>query len=588
MARLTWQNVEAPNLLGAGNLIGNATSAFSSAMDNIRQAAARAQAEERAAYSARSLAGLAGVKNPEDVGAFIQSQQADMLTPEALQVMLNQPGILLDRASKQTSLDDARADLAWQEGDRAGQLESAGAITEAQRLALLGQRDEALGIISGLTGHAARNAASENVIGDIGGNFGDFQTQREAEDNWGQKIDNRNTEDYARDYVINQVIPEATNKADAERFIMLNQQLSPKEKEAAIKELSSYSDEQIALTDPNATGAFDSELAPTRVSILNDNQFGANFIKQDISNKRSGDDLVVFSDNLDSINKNAADPNVGPQNLVKYLEETAGVSSGGIGWDGLNQDIDNMVATMKGKGITVSRAEVAAAIQATAKTSNMAFVDSLVQQPEAVERLLTRAKDPEQMKASLGEATKLENVTAKIDDITSRIQKLDTDFKSFSSKGNVAKAKKAESDIDKLLKEQSALIKQYNIDNGYTSEEAAKTAEGGGSMPGAANAGTPTDVITRQSPSGLVAPNRITNAKDQAEYDLRKSNTGRISDRKNAAQTVEQRQQFMAEQAQMRAEAILREKAKAAAQGRDPNLNLEQLLLLQNPMAWME
>ena len=226
MAVLTWKNVDAPNLNGAGALIAGAIDSFNAAMDNLRVSAERAAAQRRSGYSSRALAGLAEVQNAEDVGGYIQGLNAEELTPEALSVMMQQPGVLLERAAKQVAIDDARGDLQYEQDTRAGALQAAAARAEAQRLSVLGDRQGSLDILQGLDGYAALSALDD--FGSIASNYGQFQTQRQNEYNFGRKVD----EDNARKRgmaVADQLANQVFDRAEGERLIMADETLTPQE-----------------------------------------------------------------------------------------------------------------------------------------------------------------------------------------------------------------------------------------------------------------------------------------------------------------------------------------------------------------------
>ena len=458
MAVLTWKNVDAPNLNGAGALIEGSTNSFNAAMDNLRVNAERAAAQRRSGYSSRALAGLAGVQNAEDVGSYIQSLNAEELTPEALSVMMQQPGVLLERSAKQVALDDARGDFQYEQDTRAGALQAAAARAEAQRLSVLGDRQGALDILQGLDGYAALSALDD--FGSIGSNYGQFQTQRENEYNFGRKVD----EDNAREQgalIADDLLNKVYDRKEAEKLIIENKELSPQVQRAALTALNDFSDEQIQRKEEGDMGLFDPSVFPNLTAAASDNARDAEFINADIRNRRQAEPLVAFQDSLNAIQEGAGDPTKGKQTVSDLLAARGISVSSGLGVSGPNAIINNIKTELEKEGIRVSDEEIVAAVDTTARVSWLPWDDTLVENTDAVKDILRRAKDPEEMAKVLDEANKYETITTKLSDLDAKIARANDQFTVYAGKGQTDKAIKAREAAEKLLEEQRKIISSH-------------------------------------------------------------------------------------------------------------------------------
>lgn len=459
MAVLTWKNVDAPNLNEAGALIAGATDSFNAAMDNLRVNAERAAAQRRSGYSSRALAGLAGVQNAEDVGGYIQGLNAEELTPEALSVMMQQPGVLLERAAQQTALEDTRGDLQHEQDTRAGALQAAAARAEAQRLSVLGDRQGALDILQGLEGYAALSAMDD--FGSIGSNYGQFQTQRQNEYSFGKKVDEDNARERGMS-VADQLANEVFDRAEGERLIMADETLTPQEQRAALNAWNDLSDAQIQRKVEGDMGLFDPSVFPNLTTAANDNARDAEFINADIRNRRQAEPLVAFQDSLKAIQEGSGDPTKGKQTVSDMLEARGiDAKTNMIGFGGPNQLISNIKADLEKEGILVSDEEIVAAIDTTATVSVVPFVDSLRNDTDATKEILRRAKDPEEMAKVLDEANKYETITTKLSDLDAKIARANDQFTVYAGKGQTDKAIKAREAAEKLLEDQRKIISSH-------------------------------------------------------------------------------------------------------------------------------
>lgn len=458
MAVLTWKNVDAPNLNGAGALIEGATNSFNAAMDNLMVNAERAAAQRRSGYSSRALAGLAGVQNAEDVGSYIQGLNAEELTPEALAVMMQQPGVLLERAAKQVALDDARGDLQYEQDTRAGALQAAAARAEAQRLSVLGDRQGALDILQGLDGYAALSALDD--FGSIGSNYGQFQTQRQNEYNFGKKVD----EDNARERgmaVADQLANQVFDRAEGERLIMADETLTPQEQRAALNAWNELTDAQIQRKEEGDMGLFDPSVFPNLTAAASDNARDAELVNADIRNRRMSEPLVAFQDSLKAIQEGAGDPTKGKQTVSDMLKARGISVSSWTGRKGPNAIISDIKSELEKEGIRVNDEEIVAAIDTTAKVSWIGWDDTLVENKDGVKELLRRAKDPEEMTKVLDEANKYDTITTKLSDLDAKIARANDQFTVYAAKGQTEKAIKAREAAEKLLAEQRKMLSEY-------------------------------------------------------------------------------------------------------------------------------
>lgn len=459
MAVLTWRNVDAPNLNGAGALIEGATNSFNAAMDNLRVNAERAAAQRRSGYSSRALAGLAGIQNAEDVGSYIQSLNAEELTPEALTVMMQQPGVLLERAAKQVALEDARGDLQHEQATRAGALQSAAARAEAYRLAAGGDFQGSLDKLQGLSGYAALSAMDD--FGPVSSMYSNYQNQRSADYNFGKKVDEDNAREQG-ELIADELLDKVYDRKEAEKLIIANKELSPQVQRAALTALNNFTDEQIQRKEEGDMGLFDPSVFPDLTAAATDNARDAEFVNADIRNRRMAEPLVAFHDSLKAIQEGSGDPTKGKQTVSDLLEARGiDAKTNMIGWGGPNQLISNIKADLEKEGIRVSDEEIVAAIDTTARVSSIPFVDALRNDTDATKEILRRAKDPEEMAKVLDEANKYETITTKLSDLDAKIARANDQFTVYAGKGQTDKAIKAREAAEKLLAEQRKIISAH-------------------------------------------------------------------------------------------------------------------------------
>ena len=470
MAVLTWKNVDAPNLNGAGALIEGATNSFNAAMDNLRVNAERAAAQRRSGYSSRALAGLAGIQNAEDVGGYIQGLNAEELTPEALAVMMQQPGVLLERAAKQTALEDARGDLEHEQAIRAGALQSAAARAEAYRLAAGGDFQSSLDKLQGLSGYAALSAMDD--FGPVSSMYSNYQNQRSADYNFGKKVD----EDNAREQgalIADELLDKVYDRKEAEKLIIANKELSPQVQRAALNALNDFTDEQIQRKEEGDMGLFDPSVFPNLATAATDNARDAELVNADIRNRRQAEPLVAFHDSLKAIQEGAGDPTKGKQTVSDLLEARGISVSSWTGRKGPNAIISDIKSELEKEGILVNDEEIVAAIDTTAKVSWIGWDDTLVENKDGVKELLRRAKDPDEMSKVLDEANKYETITTKLSDLDAKIARANDQFTIYAGKGQTDKAIKAREAAEKLLAEQRKMLSEYQAS--MKKEQAAAT-----------------------------------------------------------------------------------------------------------------
>lgn len=517
MAVLTWKNVDAPNLNEAGALIAGATDSFNAAMDNLRVNAERAAAQRRSGYSSRALAGLAGVQNAEDVGGYIQGLNAEELTPEALSVMMQQPGVLLERAAQQTALEDSRGDLQYEQDTRAGALQAAAARAEAQRLSVLGDRQGALDILQGLDGYAALSALDD--FGSIGSNYGQFQTQRENEYSFGKKVDEDNARERGMS-IADQLANQVFDRAEGERLIMADETLTPQEQRSALNAWNELSDAQIQRKEEGDMGLFDPSVFPNLTTAANDNARDAEFVNADIKNRRMTEPLLEFQDSLKAIQAGSGDPTKGKQTVSDLLEARGISVSSWTGRKGPNAIIGDIKLALEKEGILVNDEEIVAAIDTTAKVSKLGWDDTLVEDQEGVKKILRRAKDPDELAKVLNDANKYETITTKLSDLDAKIAKANEQFTVYAGKGQTEKAIKAREAAEKLLAEQRKMLSEYQTGMKKDQADAKADATAPAMTPEQtimANAAASTvvpDVIPRVISGDLVAPLGATSPND--------------------------------------------------------------------------
>lgn len=458
---LTWRNVDAPNMAGVGSLMGAATDSFNSAMGNLQKMSDRAAAQRRAGYSAQMLQQLAAVDDPTKVGEFIQGFDASQLSPEALAVAMQQPGVLLGRQQKQVELDNARGDLAYEQDSRAGALQAAGVRAEAARLAATGDADGAAQLLGSLEGYGAVSALDD--FGNINPYATGYQNRRETELDFGRKVDQQNYSDTARDILYTDIADQAHNPNEAK--LLANQMSAgdPRLREALHKQIDSMGEESFGLIDPNMPDAFQTN--PDLGVAHEELQFDADYINRDIGTQLSSTPLARFDGYLKSIQEHRDDPSGGSQDVADWLANNQNIiAKGWIPWSNgqINQTIDNVKQKLASEGVTATREEVAAAMAETAETSGLAWSDGLrINDEKAVMGLVKDTKDPAKMRPEQRRISELNKAQETLENYSQQIENKNREYMVAQTNGQTARASRALEDMNKLIQQQQDFNSKY-------------------------------------------------------------------------------------------------------------------------------
>lgn len=474
MAALTWKNVDAPDMTAAGSLMNSANNAFSNSMDILRKASDRSRAQNRAAYSARMLQQLAGVKNADDIGSFISGFDASDLSPEAMNLVLRQGDVLQGRAIKDVELANAKGDLAWEQDDRAGQLAAAPMLAEAAKRAVAGDVDGAFAISQGLDGHALRNfnsgtgsflndASSRQDLDEKRYDFGEKVTKDEDQKFLTDKVD-----EYRRNY---------NDKAEARNAVINDKTLKPKHREQLLSAVDAMDDGAFNFADPNQEASFalmgDNDAAQKQNTIASDLDFIGKNIEADLQSLPSYNYKKHF-DNISAIQGDrAAGKQVGDERVegegyfdpVSYLRDTVGITEG---WRAgrVLEHINDIKADAKNKtGKDISNEEAAAAIAASSGQGGLLNRGNRVVDAKKAVDLLVQMKDPEQSAAFTGKENKIKGERDSLKKQSQNVEKYLAEAQNQLAKGQNDKAQES---YAKAKEAQNALltaISDYNEKN---------------------------------------------------------------------------------------------------------------------------
>lgn len=449
MATLTWKNVDAPSLGGAGDLFNAANASFRNAMEMLRATAEQQASEKRAATSAQMLAQLAGTTDPTQVGQLIQQFNPEELSPEALQIAMAQPGVLLDRQMKGVELENARGDLTFDQNTRAGQERAAAVRAQAQAMSLAGDATGAAKLLASLDDPYALSAA----IGDfssLGSNEAGYNSRMQNEYNFGRTVDENNLDDFATTYFQNNVMPNAINKNQARAFVMNDQTLEPKEREKLLARVESSSDEQYQIVDPYAQDMFSgTELGQT---VANAGQF----VQTDIKSQLEQSPRVRYQTMMENMESDNGEDGSGFIDPAKFLEEQIGLEPSV--WIGTTpeQSINRVVADAAKDGINITPREAAAAIATSYQLGG--FGTRRVADSEAALNIIKDQRDPEKIKEDQARDNFFTQYSQKAQSAESKIQSLMADYTQYVNRGMTDKAAKT---TEQIISAQEGLVALY-------------------------------------------------------------------------------------------------------------------------------
>lgn len=454
MAPLTWRNVDAPNMSGSAALMESAQNSFTNAMDLLTKNADRAAAQRRQTASQQALAGLAGIQNPNEVANYISGLDASQLSPEALEVMMRQPEVLLDRQRQQLGLDEIRGDIGWKENSREGILNSAAARLEARRQAgAEGDLRQAYDTLSGLSGHALLAALQDT--GGLESSTADWQSRRGTETAYNDNRHKLAVSNSARDYVYGNLYQNANNAEEAK--LRARQEIDDPELLQTVESMIDGSgDERFQIRDENIEDVFKSDASMSELAnrITNDHDT----INLDITNRIQSNPLTSFAAAKATFEGLLEDGS--PGDIAAALEKS-GISSAGIGWDGINQDFDDIIQELGKTGIKVDRKDVAVASMETARTSGIAFNDNLKNNKKAIADLLRSTKDFSAMRLANNDLQQFESFNSILENNAAEIENLRTRHHVEMSKGQTDRADRTKAAIEELLQESRSKIEDY-------------------------------------------------------------------------------------------------------------------------------
>jgi hypothetical protein len=452
MAALTWKNVDAPTLGGAGDLFNAANASFGNAMEILRATAEQQAGQKRAATSAQMLAQLAGATDPTQVGQLIQQFNPEELSPEALQIAMSQPGVLLDRQMKGVELENARGDLLFDQNTREGQAQAASVRAQAQAMSMT-DPEGAAKLLASLENPFALTAA----IGDFSTFSGNAQSQLNLEKDeysFGRTIDENNLDDFATTYFQNKVMANAINKNQARAFVMNDQTLQPKEREKLLAQVEASSDEQYQIVDPYAQDMFsNTELGQT---VTNAGQF----VQTDIQSQLEQSPRVRYQTMMENMESDNGEEGSGFIDPAKFLEEQIGLEpSLWAGWTP-EQSINRVVADAAKDGINITPREAAAAIATSYQLGGLG-TNRRVADPEAALNIIKDQRDPEKIKESQARDNFFTQYADKAQTAESKIQALMADYTQYVNRGMTDKAAKTTEQIISAQEGLAALYQEY-------------------------------------------------------------------------------------------------------------------------------
>ena len=458
MAVLTWKNVDAPNMSGAGALLESANNSFQNAMGTLQKAADRSQMQQRAAASARMLQGLAGVKNADDVAAFLANQDASMLTDEAMKIALGQADVLQGRAVKEIELQNARGDLDWEQQGRTGAIEAARNLALAQQAAARGDVDGAFAASQGLDGRAlmAFNDGSGNFLNDATNR----QNLEETRYSFGRTVENDENADIVTQK-ISDLRGSANNVAEARQALVNDQSLSAKQKEDAFTKLNAMDDSAFNFADPSTPASFSALGLNDEAAKQNNANVDMDFIQRDVESSLQSLPSYNYKTHLSNITAVQGDREAGKQagdereigqgyfDPVNYLKSTVGISADRsipfLEDSSIIQSIEEIKKEAETKsGKKISDHEAAAAIAASAQSGSWWRGDGdkrRIDTTSAV-NLLLDMKDPSKVQAFTAEEAKIRGGSDTIKQAATKVDQLLAKAQNQLAKGQTEAAAK--------------------------------------------------------------------------------------------------------------------------------------------------
>lgn len=507
---LTWRNVDAPNFNGAGALFESAQNSFNNSLGILQAAADRAAAQRKAAASAQMLSGLAGVQRG-GVADYLATQDATMLTPEALQIALGQEDVLAGRAAKEVELQNAQGDLAWETGTRQGDLLSRAARAQAQQALSQGDFGRANTIMDGLSGFALDDAAMT----------------------FGRDVDEQTFQNDIRSNVSDLI--KNNDSIDAARIKVMNGNYSERERAALNNQLNSMSDADFNRIDPDLPDVFSGSETDT----FNKNQ--TQVVQQDIQSRLASSPTHQYDMHLKNLTVNpegtpegdssgSGGKTGGYADPVKYLGEQMGMdTSAGVFRTGMARNIQTAKAKanerLKDKGLQVSDWEIAAAIASTRETGRHLVpftggTDQYYVDEDAAVEMAVRMKDPDSRKEDLKHDLFYTGYADKLADAANKIQKARNSYNIAVTKNSSNKEER----YNKAIEAEEAyrkLLEQYYEDN--QSNNANSGAQASPATPaGAASAAAAPMVMQGPAiPNDLIREAMIRDAAIKAEAQRR-------------------------------------------------------------------
>ena len=461
---LTWKNVDAPSLAGTGDLLAGAQSSFANAMATLQAGAEAAAAQRRQRYSAKALQGLAGVQDPNAVAGYLSSLNAEDLTPEVMAIAMKQPDVLLERQKFGLGLEEAKGDLQFKVNSREGALAAMDNLMAMRNASMRGDTEGALQQQEGITNPFELQA----IMGaneDIYQNATDFRTTRDANKTYADNLEAEQRTDRLRTNFYENLLPNANSKDEAIRTFM-DSDASPEDKQAFEAMMADRTDEEFQRIDPTTTTIF--EQSPVLNEAAVQNESTQNWLNTVITDKVEANPITRFETFSRKLSE-ATNDDGSQKTAVDKLQEVFGIEAPGlIGWDGMNQQIEDIKDRAQAAGLSVDENDVIAAIRENQTTSGIAFVDTQVFNTDGVFETLKSVKDPTLSRASLAELDNFDRFNERLTTIGTKLESLSAQERVERGKGQTTRAAETAKAIAELLDQQTTLMETFMENNGLS------------------------------------------------------------------------------------------------------------------------
>lgn len=397
MERLTWRQVDAPNMTGAAGMMSAGNRILQDALSGIGQLAGTAKENQMNKYSADVLLRAAQMTDPAQARAFLEQARvegAGRLNEGALDYLTNLQDNILATKEKGLNVQDLELDLRNQEylRDRTRDTNSAldqnmPAIVQAKALAQAGDFEGSQAILAGVAQQAPiLGATLVEGLDDASAGYTWNQGAREKDRDWNQSNHAKAISDQARDIVQGNIFSQGVvSPEDAKQLATQIEGMSP--------ELQLAVNEQIDKRFATDTAATDVTAAPYDPFNKN-NKYLGNLTGSQNKAAFEEDFARVNADLETDLNNNAAfrlektKEQIGDFGLdpKAKLQEVLGMDDDAYSQAEIDNSISRIQSKLRDDGIEVTEADVAAAIAAEAKTAKwgMPWISSVDRGDRAV------------------------------------------------------------------------------------------------------------------------------------------------------------------------------------------------------------